>query len=231
MKLKQKKNKNNLRQNKRFVLCRNYWSGTSGKWLFKLRKFFAFLVVLCCSPSSTVILQPCITRVLNWLDASRHCPSCHRHSSVKTPYHLIASSRHSLQYLWPHLVRTGSRKGRWQIRQWKSSSTTEINSYSYPEGKGIREATSSAAIFLQLPISGNYREAKERTLGTRCRSAASLPSCPARPAPVRSSTFVDGASRTSTRSCKPGVKTLILILNVYPVYPITADVQMCKCLY
>ena len=88
---------------------------------------------------------------LNWLDVSRHCP-CYRHSSVETAYLLIASSRQPLQYLWPHLVRTGSRKGRWQIRQWKSSSTDEINSYSYPEGKGSRGTISPSAIVLQVEL-------------------------------------------------------------------------------
>ena len=102
---------------------------------------------------------------LNWLDVSRHCP-CYRHSSVETAYLLIASSRQPLQYLWPHLVRTGSRKGRWQIRQWKSSSTAEINSYSYPEGKGSRGTISPSAIVLQVelqvPILKQEREPWER---------------------------------------------------------------------
>ena len=92
---------------------------------------------------------------LNWLDVSRHCP-CYRHSSVETAYLLIASSRQPLQYLWPHLVRTGSRKGRWQIRQWKSSSTAEINSYSYPEGKGSRGTISPSAIVLQVELQGSW---------------------------------------------------------------------------
>ena len=61
-------------------------------------------------------------------------------------YLLIASLRHFLQNLWPHLVWTGSRKGKWQIRQWWSSSTVEINSYSYPEGKGFF-ATSAILVF------------------------------------------------------------------------------------
>ena len=98
---------------------------------------------------------------LNWLDVSRHCP-CYRDSSVETAYLLIASSRQPLQYLWPHLVRTGSRKGRWQIRQWKSSSTAEINSYSYPEGKGSRGTISPSAIVLQVLILKQEREPWER---------------------------------------------------------------------
>ena len=122
---------------------------------------------------------------LNWLDVSRHCP-CYRHSSVKTAYLLIASSRQSLQYLWPHLVRTGSRKGRWQIRQWKSSSTAEINSYSYPEGKGSRGTISPSAIVLQVPILKQEREPWERGI-----DRLHLPH-PTNPDP------------TSTRSCKPG---------------------------
>ena len=35
----------------------------------------------------------------------------------------MCSSRHSLQYLWPHLVRTGSSSGKWHMGHWKSSST------------------------------------------------------------------------------------------------------------
>ena len=46
----------------------------------------------------------------------------------------MASFRHLLQYLWPHLVRTGSLKGSWQIKQWYSSNTVDTKSYSYPDG-------------------------------------------------------------------------------------------------
>ena len=136
------------------------------------------------------MLLSCITRVLNlnWLDVSGHCP-CYRHSSVKTGYLLIASSRQSLQYLWPHLVRTGSRKGRWQIRQWKSSSTAEINSYSYPEGKGSRGNISRSAIVLQVPILKQEREPWERGIDR--------PHLPNVPHPTN-------PHPTSTRSCKPG---------------------------
>ena len=111
---------------------------------------------------------------LNWLDVSRHCP-CYRHSPVDTAYLLIASSRQPLQYLWPHLVRTGSRKGRWQIRQWKSSSTAEINSYSYPEGKGSRGTISPSAIVLQVRILKQEREPWERGID---RPLPHLPNLP-----------------------------------------------------
>ena len=47
---------------------------------------------------------------------------------------LICSSRHSLQYLWPHLVWTGSFSGKWHMRHWKSSSTASTKSSSWPEG-------------------------------------------------------------------------------------------------
>lgn len=53
---------------------------------------------------------------------------------VNIPYLFIASFRHLLQYLCPHLVRTGSLKGSWQIKQWYSSNTVETKSYSYPDG-------------------------------------------------------------------------------------------------
>ena len=137
---------------------------------------------------------------LNWLDVSRHCP-CYRHSSVETAYLLIASSRQPLQYLWPHLVRTGSRKGRWQIRQWKSSSTDEINSYSYPEGKGSRGTISPSAIVLQVelqvPILKQEREPWERGI-----DRPHLPH-PTNPHPTQLSLHPKHPTHP-TRSCKPG---------------------------
>ena len=167
---------------------------------------------------------------LNWLDVSRHCP-CYRHSSVETAYLLIASSRQPLQYLWPHLVRTGSRKGRWQIRQWKSSSTAEINSYSYPEGKGSRGTISPSAIVLQVelqvPILKQEREPWERGI-----DRPHLPH-PTNPHPTQLSLL----PKHPTRSCKPGWNFTFKRpnsnskYNLQRVYPITADVQMCMCLY
>ena len=49
-------------------------------------------------------------------------------------YLLKCSSRQPLQNLWPHRVRTGSFNGKWQIKHWKSSSTSFTNSSSCPEG-------------------------------------------------------------------------------------------------
>ena len=46
---------------------------------------------------------------------------------------LICSSRHSLQYLWPHLVWTGSFSGKWHMGHLKSSSTSSTKSSSWPE--------------------------------------------------------------------------------------------------
>ena len=45
----------------------------------------------------------------------------------------MCCSRHDLQNLWPHFVCTGSLKGKWQIKQWKSSSTGFTKSSSKPE--------------------------------------------------------------------------------------------------
>ena len=54
-----------------------------------------------------------------------------------TSHLLKCSSRHSLQNLWPHLVRTGSLSGKWHIKHCKSSSTAFTKSSAWPEGSRV----------------------------------------------------------------------------------------------
>ena len=95
-------------------------------------------------------------------------------------------------------MRTGSRKGRWQIRQWKSSSTDEINSYSYPEGKGSRGTISPSAIVLQVELQVPFLK-QEREPWERGIDRPHLPH-PTNPHP----TWLSLHPTHPTRSCKPG---------------------------
>ena len=80
------------------------------------------------------------------------------------------SSRHSLQNLWPHLVRTGSLEGNWHIMQRKSSSIAVTKSSSNPEGK--RPFTS--AIELCQPECQPESETR-KNIGSLCVRTDQLP--------------------------------------------------------